>query len=347
MTQELKKTVVYYNRDSHELLDDWYSVFCQSLIEQDLPLFPKENLKKNISTQREDTKSEGFVGYINNKPAGRMVTYLPLEDNTHMVWMSMYIVPEMRGKGLELEFLKEAYKIGRKENRTILSSGTEHKEINEFWENLGAKSGLTERIFRLYVNTVEKEKITETLAEVEKKTPEIDLLFYKNDIPEDIIESVAELQTSVGKVLYDNLKLQEQEITEWIITPDRIKDNLSKNKEQNHSYWILIALDKTNNMLVGYTEIWRQDYLDLVINQEMTGVITGYHSKGIAKRLKYQMLIYILEITGVKFIQTGNANINAPILHINKQMGYKLFREGYDWRISLDEIEKKINQRNS
>jgi hypothetical protein len=58
----------------------------------------------------------------------------------------------------------------------------------------------------------------------------------------------------------------------------------------------------------------------------LTGTSRAVRGRGIARALKYETVAQAINL-GSKLVRTGNDGANAPILHLNKEMGYRLFRE--------------------
>src|SRR5579864_5647235 len=53
-----------------------------------------------------------------------------------------------------------------------------------------------------------------------------------------------------------------------------------------------------------------------------TGVVREHRNKGVAKALKLETLVQAIEL-GVDAVQTDNDYENAPILHLNEELGYR------------------------
>ena len=58
----------------------------------------------------------------------------------------------------------------------------------------------------------------------------------------------------------------------------------------------------------------------------LTGTSRAVRGRGIARALKYETVAQAINL-GFERIRTGNDNANAPILHLNKEMGYRFVRE--------------------
>jgi GNAT superfamily N-acetyltransferase len=63
-------------------------------------------------------------------------------------------------------------------------------------------------------------------------------------------------------------------------------------------------------------------YRPSFVETGFTGVLREHRNKGIAKALKLETLVQAIEL-GVDAVQTDNDYENAPILHLNEELGYR------------------------
>jgi hypothetical protein len=54
-----------------------------------------------------------------------------------------------------------------------------------------------------------------------------------------------------------------------------------------------------------------------------TGTARKVRGRGVARALKYETLVQAIAL-GFKAVRTQNDGANAPILHLNEEMGYRL-----------------------
>jgi len=55
------------------------------------------------------------------------------------------------------------------------------------------------------------------------------------------------------------------------------------------------------------------------------------------------MVLHVRELyPDAEWIATGNAGSNAPMLKINRTMGFKAYRTSVDYQISRDELEARL-----
>ena len=92
---------------------------------------------------------------------------------------------------------------------------------------------------------------------------------------------------------------------EWIdpsrIPPDRL--------------WVAVAGDRP----VGYSFL---DYAATPASTGYTGVVREHRGAGLGRALKLETLAQAID-QGVEVVETDNDSQNAPILHLNKELGYR------------------------
>jgi GNAT superfamily N-acetyltransferase len=65
-----------------------------------------------------------------------------------------------------------------------------------------------------------------------------------------------------------------------------------------------------------------------------TGMLRDYRGRGIAQALKVRTIMYAKQ-SGVSEILTENDSVNAPILAVNKKLGYKRWPGVYGLKAML------------
>lgn len=95
-----------------------------------------------------------------------------------------------------------------------------------------------------------------------------------------------------------------------------------------------------HDTMVGFTNVSINTNTPEDVFQAMTGVVRSYRGRGLAKWLKAAMFAKV----GEDFPENESFNtvmraVNEPIQAINAQMGYRLERRGFEFRLSRERIE--------
>ena len=92
----------------------------------------------------------------------------------------------------------------------------------------------------------------------------------------------------------------------WLIRPGQREDRI----------WIAKAGDEVAGIsLLRYPPIRGN------VSTAWTGVSRAFRGRGVARALKLETLVQAIAL-GIRLVRTGNDSQNAPILHLNEQMGY-------------------------
>jgi GNAT superfamily N-acetyltransferase len=134
------------------------------------------------------------------------------------------------------------------------------------------------------------------------------------------LASAAELG---GEAIYPALHLinaaAEQDIpTSVPITPETYETWVG----WMHSPWVStdqVWVATAEGEPVGYSYL---AYRPSFVETAFTGVLREHRNKGVAKALKLETLVQAITI-GVHAVQTDNDYENAPILHLNEELGYR------------------------
>ena len=156
-------------------------------------------------------------------------------------------------------------------------------------------------------------------------------------VPDQLLEEYCALYTEII------VQAPRGEMSDKIIvTPEsyRLEENHLRNKDIKLYNKITRENDGT---ISGLTEIEVDKSKPYQVGQRITGVKEKYRKRGLGKWLKADMLFFIKEnFPAVKYISTGNADNNAPMLSINNRMGFKQYREIWWYEFNLEELKLNI-----
>jgi GNAT superfamily N-acetyltransferase len=101
---------------------------------------------------------------------------------------------------------------------------------------------------------------------------------------------------------------------------------------------------EADGTISGITEVNWAPYRPAFIEQQFTGVRPDARGRGLGKWIKAAMLLHIRDLyPATEWIATGNAGSNAPMLKINRALGFKQHRRGTAYQITRDELAERLN----
>jgi RimJ/RimL family protein N-acetyltransferase len=136
------------------------------------------------------------------------------------------------------------------------------------------------------------------------------LTLDRADDPE-LLRKVHELDVSASRDIPTTVPFHEPGFEEWVRD---YFDNPGIRKE-----WFWIA--RVGGEVAGLSLIEFPPERG-VPSTEFTGTAAKFRGRGIARALKYETVAQAMEL-GATRIRTDNDSANAPILHINEEMGYR------------------------
>lgn len=262
------------------------------------------------------------------------------KENKHLLKVDIDFLKEVKGDEIVEKLLLTALEtIKNNKLLTIIESCSTFQRVWEFWEKLGSKRSHEEGVNRLYIDEVNwdlmKEWINEGRARAQEE--EIELLSFK-ECPEEIIDDYTVLVTDV----LNFLPLGESAWSPSVIDPKNQRETEEKRKEIGFGWKVLVTKEK-NGTLSGLTEIFHSTDTTHWAVQDLTGVQPDFRGRGLGKWMKAEMLFFIKEnLPETIFIQTQNADFNAPMMSINNRMGFKRHQTEKCYKINLDELRKKL-----
>ena len=98
------------------------------------------------------------------------------------------------------------------------------------------------------------------------------------------------------------------------------------------------------NYLISRTELGFIDSMPWKAFQNLTGVKEEHRGRGLGKWLKANMILMMRDkYPDIKYISTGNATENAPMLSTNNRMGFKIHKKRITYKYQLDDFRKRFD----
>ncbi|OGR78139.1 MAG: hypothetical protein A2X32_01920 [Elusimicrobia bacterium GWC2_64_44] len=245
------------------------------------------------------------------------------EQNKHIGNLhGLSVLPACRRRGLGTALLRHVLReMALKEPQfTELMVPSAMESGHRFLAKLGAALALEHGENRLYLKDADWAMIERWDAEGVRRNPGTAVLSV-SEIPEADIRDYAQAFTeTINQQPLGALNMRME------ITPEQIRYGEAKCREQG-LLETTVYTREADGRISGLTGTVYMPDLPHVVRQLLTGVRKEYRSRGLGKLLKARMLLHIRrEYPGVKFVATGNADSNAPMMAINNALGFKKHR---------------------
>jgi GNAT superfamily N-acetyltransferase len=259
------------------------------------------------------------------------------EQNKHICWAGVYVLPDYCRQGIGTFLLEKVVKKAQAHDRTTIQTGTNHESGRAFLKKYGATFTIAGAENRLEMEDVDWDLMQSWVDEGKKRNEGVILESFI-DCPEEILEEFCEMFSEAV-----NMAPQGESEFRTNIDGNLRRVYEKQNKEEGWIHQTLISREN-DGRISGMTEIYYDPREGYKLRQELTGVRPEFRGRGIGKWLKAHNILYIRDtFPEVTRIITGNAEVNAPMLSINNRMGYKKYKAGEGYKFKLEDLVKKLD----
>ena len=260
------------------------------------------------------------------------------ESSKHLYDAEIFVLPEHRRRHIASAFLPVLIELMDGHGATTVTSWAEEGSGHEFmkWVGAGPKMGSIES--RLRLSEVDWKLMERWVAEGRSRSPETKLEIYDGPIPEDMRADYAPQLSSI----LNTIPFEKMDHGEIIITPESMREfyaRLAVTATRQHT----VITREPDGVISGITDTGWAPFHSTIVYQWFTGVRPDARDRGLGKWIKAAMLIHVRELyPDVTWVTTDNAGSNAPMLKINRGMGFKVYREGTVYQITRDELARRL-----
>lgn len=267
------------------------------------------------------------------------------ETNKHIAYFRIEVLPEYRCQGLARQMLKLILPFAKERDRSLLMGWVNDRipAAEIFMEHIGARKGLEGYTNQLKTAEFDRSLMDRWLEKREDLGRDFEMGLWDGAVPEEHLVETADLMSKLANDQpRDSLEMEDMKFT-----PEILRQIEKYFFGKGNKRWILYLIDRANQKFIGLTEVVWSPNRPGILNQGFTAVDSGYRNKGLGRWLKASMMKKILqERPEVEFIRTGNANSNAPMLKINREMGFKPYFANTLWQVDTAQVEKYLEERN-
>jgi mycothiol synthase len=281
----------------------------------------------------EDGVVQGLVSGSTNRPG------TPEYDSSkHLFWADLYVRPDARRQGIGSSLLPVLMQLMDEHGCTVLGIGAEDASGHAFLKWAGAEARFSGAENRLKLADVDWTMVDRWVEEGPGRSPHSTLEVYDGPLPEAMWEDFAPQLT----ILLNTVPFEDLDHGEEVVTPDHMRDFYERLKIGDERLHTMITREPDGTISAITDTTWAP-HRPTIVEQQFTGVRPDARGRGLGKWVKAAMLLHLRELyPEVQWVATGNASSNAPMLAINKALGFKQYRAGTEYQISRDKLAKRI-----
>jgi GNAT superfamily N-acetyltransferase len=262
------------------------------------------------------------------------------ESNKQFFQADVSVHPDHRRRGIGASWLPLVVELMDRHGCTTLNLATEEKSGYGFLKWLGAEEKLVGAENRLDLTHVDWGMVQRWISEGERRSPQTRMEIYDGPLPEPIWdEFTRQISAMLNTMPWDDL-----EHGDIVVTSDNMRDDYARHAATNTRLHTVITRE-LDGVISGVTDMTWEPWRPAIIDQQFTGVLPSARGRGLGKWIKAAMLDHVHELYPEgRWVSTGNANSNGPMLAINKRLGFKAFIVGAEYQIGRDRVAARVRR---
>ncbi|MGI4791135.1 MAG: GNAT family N-acetyltransferase [Janthinobacterium lividum] len=262
------------------------------------------------------------------------VSILNTEENKHLVWFDVNVLPEHRRQGIGHRLLALLVDVPQREGRRLMMVGT-HGRVpagDAFLTRLGGERAMESHTNQLVLTDVDRDLLTQWMTP--ESNSRFEMKFWEGPHPEDQLAAMAALFEVMNTAPRDKMDMEDMHFT-----PEHMRQMEQQMLAGGTIRWTVSVRESTEDKFAGFTEVYWNPNRPQIVSQGGTGVFPEYRGHGLGRRLKAAMLDKVLrERPEVLYVRTGNADSNGPMLRINQALGFRPYLSRTEWQVDTSKV---------
>lgn len=243
-----------------------------------------------------------------------------------------------RRRGIGTAYARTALEHMVAEDKTVLNTWSDEDDGYAFLGWLGAETRSAGAENRLDLLEVDWAMVDDWSRQGQSRSAATRLVFYEHRIPDEVLGTFCPMFAA----LLNTMPFDQMEHGEIAVTPEMMREQYEWMDGRNASHHTYVA-HEPDGSIAGMTDIQYEPVHPDRIYQRFTGVRPDCRGRGLGKWLKAAMLQYIRRTyPEARWVITGNANSNDPMLAINTKLGFKTHRSGRSYQMSRDALAARL-----
>jgi len=258
------------------------------------------------------------------------------EDNRHLCFFDIMVIPECRRQGLAKQLLARIAEAARQNDRRLMMAGSNGRVPagTAFLRSIGAQPGMEARTNQLKLAELDRRLVEDWLASSVELQTRFSLGFWDGNYPEEQLEAVVEMFEIANDEPHDLLEIEDRKIT-----GEMLRQMEQYRNARRVERWTTYVVENSTGKFCGFTEVFWNPNQPTIIQQGFTGVHPDYRGQKLGRWLKAAMVDKVLRDRSlVTLVRTRNANSNAAMMAINDKLGFKPYLAETLWQVETAKV---------
>lgn len=261
------------------------------------------------------------------------------EENQHLGQFGISLLPVARQKGLGKRLLGKIVDQAAAENRSLLFSNTTSTVPagEAFLARIGAEVGLESHVNQLKVAEIPVGLLEQWTADTAEG---FTLGLWDGGYPEENIEEIIALFDLMNHAPRGNLQMED-----FKLTRQQLRQQEEARAARGVLRWSLYVREDATGRIAGFTELFWNPFKPTFTSQGLTAVWPEYRGKRLGRWLKAAMLQKLREDRpDVTIVRTENADVNAAMLKINTELGFRPYLAEKVWQVPVEKARAYLTE---
>ncbi len=260
------------------------------------------------------------------------------DTSSHICQMHIGVVSAHRRKKIAAHLLKHMINTARAKGKDTVRADVDTSMGLEFCKYFGGELIHQEVQYRSYLEDVDWNLVDEWRAKGRSRFPHTIFDTFQ-ECPEKDIDEFCRIYTEIIN------QRPVGEIEESLITTPESRRLEERNLKRRGIEWHTMISREQDGHISAMTDIMYNPQEPFRIHQYFTGVPGRYRRRGLAKRIKAEMLMHIKErFPDAEYITTTVAKANKPMRAINRQLAFKPQKTCYMFRWTLKDLDRRVGE---
>lgn len=308
-------------------------------LDPDQPLYDAAEVRRQISTVVDFFREERYIVWNADRTqiVGRCYVgcLTGFDTNRALADGFVYVAPQYRRQGVGRRLLQPMVDAMWRWERTILTSFTDSRMVEgeQALAVVSPRKGMAQVISELVLADVDRALLADWVARAQERAAGYTLRFFDGAYPPTLYDAMAEMLNLMNSAPREDMPWED---VVW--TADHMRQMDEELVTSGRERWVAVSV-APDGRFCGYSAVYWWAGEPLLVQQGDTAIDPVHRNLGLGRWLKAAMVQrLLLERPQVKRVRTGNAGSNAPMLAINRALGFRPAYTVTGWQVARDDL---------